>query len=118
MIEVMIAILLTALTVIGVLGLYKIESRASSFSRRETEAAVLAQDKLEALRTQAAPGGGSTGSENVTDPLTNNATFWTRSWTIAASLTDPAVFNITVDVTWDDNGQQRTVTVRGQRGSS
>jgi prepilin-type N-terminal cleavage/methylation domain-containing protein len=116
LIEVMVAMLLTALTTIGVLGLYRIESRASAFSRRGTEAAVLAQDKLEELRLQTAPAANSTGTDTPTDQL-SGIQFFTRNWTIAVSG-DSAVYNIQVDVTWDEDGVTRTVTVRGQRGAS
>jgi type II secretion system protein I len=116
MIEVMVAMLLTALTVIGVLGLYRIESRASAVSRRETEASVLAQDKLEELRTQIAPSAYITQSDQPIEGVSSDQPF-TRTWTIEESP-DPAVYNITVTVTWDADGYQRTVTVRGQRGSS
>ncbi|HEY5924911.1 MAG TPA: prepilin-type N-terminal cleavage/methylation domain-containing protein [Kofleriaceae bacterium] len=115
-IEVMVAILLTALTVIGVLGLFRIETRASAFSRRETEAAVLAQDKLEELRTQLAPSADSSGNDTPTDQLSGTS-FFARAWTIAVSG-DPDVYNIQVDVTWDEDGATRTVTVRGQRGGT
>ena len=114
MIEVMIAVLLTALTVIGVLGLYRIESRAASFSRRETEAAVLAQDKLEELRTQLAP---AAGSDTPPDQFSaSNTPFFARTWTVDA--TNPAVYVIEVTVTWDEDGYQRSVTVQAQRGAS
>jgi len=117
LIEVMVAMLLTALTVIGVLGLYRVESRASSFSRRETEAAVLAQDKLEELRTQAAPSGPVTATvDNPTDQFTGTSIF-TRTYTIDPT-SDPAVFKITVTVSWNEDGVPRTVTVWGQRGST
>ena len=116
MIEVMVAMLLTALTVIGVLGLYRIESRASAFSRRETEAAVLAQDKLEELRTRVAPSADETGSDSPIDELSSTSVF-ARSWSVLVSP-DPAVYNVTVTVTWDEDGYTRTVTVLGQRGSS
>ena len=113
LIEVMVAILLTALTTIGVLALYRVETRASSFSRRETEAAVLAQDKLEELRTQVASA--TTGSHTPTDQLLGTSVF-TRSWTVAVS-SDPSIFEITVTVGWDDGGIAREVEVHGQRGS-
>ena len=120
LIEVMVAMLLTALTVIGVLGLYRVETRASSFSRRETEAVVLAQDRLEQLRTQIAPSAvvplTTDPATEVRDQLTGNDIF-TRTWQIEAT-TDPAVFKIIVNVSWDDGGIDRTVTVVGQRGAS
>ena len=118
MIEVMVAMLLTALTVIGVMGLYRIESRASGFSRRETEAAVLAQDKLEELRTQAAPSGAvaTTQDPAIIDQFTNTEIF-TRTYSIDTTA-DPKVFKITVTVSWNDDGITRTVTVNGQRGGA
>ena len=126
LIEVMVAILLTALTVIGVLGLFRIESRASQFSRRETEAAVLAQDKLEELRTGAPPSGVSSGSDGngtsnpnnpvMTDQLSGTALF-KRTWQVDTT-TDTAVYKITVRVEWDDDGVTRFVQVVGQRGAS
>jgi type II secretion system protein I len=117
LIEVMVAMLLTALTVIGVLGLYRVETRASSFSRRETEAAVLAQDKLEELRTKTAPSAAvATTTDNPVDQLTGTSLF-TREWTIDTTA-DPSVYKITVTVRWDDGGVQRAVTVYGQRAST
>lgn len=117
MIEVLVAILLTALTVIGVLGLFRIETRASSFSRRETEAAVLAQDKLEELRTLTAPSGTGSGSDEPVNPFGPQQIFQ-RSWTIEPNPDDSSIYNIEVKVEWNDNGVPRDVVVRGQRGGS
>ena len=114
MIEVMVAILLTALTVIGVLGLYRIESRASAFSRRETEAAVLAQDKLEELRTQVTPATGADPT-NVPWDYVSNSQIFTRSWTVSENA---GVYSITVTVEGNEDGITRTVEVVGQRGTS
>ena len=119
LIEVMIAILLTALTVIGVLGLFRVETRASQFSRRETEAAVLAQDKLEELRTFVAPSAAATGSDTPADPLsTSGNSVFSRSWSIAPTAEDASIYRIIVTVSWDEDGHTRTVEVSGQRGSS
>lgn len=118
LIEVMIAVLLTALTVIGVLGLFRVETRASSVSRRETEAAVLAQDKLEELRTEAAPTANVTGTDNPKDQLSGSTTFWTRDWSITVDPLDAAVYKLDVTVSWDDNGTPRSVTVHGRRSTS
>lgn len=115
LIEVMIAILLTALTTIGVLALYRVETRSSSFSRRETEAAVLAQDKLEQLRTKVAAA--ETATDYPTDQFLGSNVF-TRTWTVAVSASDPSILEISVTVTWDDGGISRTVEVRGQRSNT
>jgi type II secretion system protein I len=118
LIEVMVAMLLTALTVIGVLGLFRVETRASQFSRRSTEAAVLAQDKLEELRTDTAPSGAiAETSETPWDYLKGADSMFTRKWTIDPTL-DAAVFRITVVVSWEEDGIPRQVEVSGLRGSS
>ena len=115
-IEVMVAILLTALTVIGVLGLFRIETRASSFSRRETEAAVLAQDKLEELRTFIAPAGALTAFDEPVDQLSGIKLF-RRDWTVSTTA-DASIYRIEVVVSWDEDGVSRNVTVSGQRGGT
>jgi Tfp pilus assembly protein PilV len=117
MIEVLVAILLTALTVIGVLGLYKVETRASANSRRQTEASVFAQDKLEELRTQAAPAANVPQTTDYPiDPLTGvPSTIFTRNYTIDLAS---GIASIRVWVTWDDDGTTQTIEVHGQRGTT
>lgn len=120
MVEVMIAILLSSIAVIGVVGLFKVETRASGFSRHTTEAAVLAQDKLEQLRTQIAPTAASTATETtlndrgISAPLEVPPGRYTRVSTVAVSND---VFDIVVTVSWDEDGEARSVIVRGQRGT-
>jgi len=115
MIEVMIAVLLTALAVIGVIALFRVETRASGYSRHETEASVLAQDRLEELRTQAAAA--TTTTEPTLDALGQSVSggMYTRVSTVAAGITDPSVLDITVVVNWDESGDAKSVTVRGRR---
>src|SRR3569832_1197360 len=66
--DVMIAMVLTALAIMGIIALYVTETKASGFSRHTTEAAVLAQDKIEFLRTQAS------GPVNTTETNQNKHT--------------------------------------------
>lgn len=115
MIEVMIAVLLTALAVIGVIALFRVETRASGFSRHETEAAVLAQDKLEELRTQTAVATTTTETTLNDVGTTLPPGLYTRVSTVAAGAADPTVLDITVTVSWDESGEARSVTVRGRR---
>jgi prepilin-type N-terminal cleavage/methylation domain-containing protein len=115
LIEVMISILLASLLVIGAVALFRIETRASAFSRRETEAVVLAQDKLEELRTIAQPTGAGTGADAGTINefgVVVTGGMYTRTWTIAQSND---VYDIVVTVSWDDSDQTRQVVVRGRR---
>jgi prepilin-type N-terminal cleavage/methylation domain-containing protein len=113
MIEVMIAVLLTAIAVIGVVGLYRVQTRSSGYSRFSTEASVLAADKMEQLRTIAitAP---STGSETNLDARGQSVTggIFDRSWVIAASGTQ---WKLEVTVVWDDDGTTRTVVLHSLR---
>jgi prepilin-type N-terminal cleavage/methylation domain-containing protein len=122
LIEVMIAILLTAIAVLGMIALFRVETQAGAASRRQTEAAVLAQDKLEALRTRATPlvgevveiGLDANGMlpQNANPPSPPGP--YTRT-----SKVDPAGANLklTVTVSWDDGARTRDVIVHGLRGA-
>ena len=112
MIEVMVALLLSAIAVIGMIGLYRVQTRSSSYSRRSTEAVILAGDKMEQLRTHAAPMTGgpetidATGGDNASGP-------YTRRWTVN---TMAARHEIVVEVDWDDDGTTRTARIVSYRG--
>lgn len=111
MIEVMVALLVTAIAIIGIIALYMTGTKASSFTRHATEASVLANDKLEDLRTMATPGSDSEGNLNeqgTTDP----AGIFTRTWTVAAQ---PDFYDFTVTVSWVEEDDSKEVVVRGKR---
>lgn len=111
MIEVMIAILLTVIAVIGMMALFRVETRASAVSRRTTEAAVLAQDKIEELRTLAAP---TSGADSAIDARGQPGGMFSRTWTVNF-VNNNYVMNVVVS--WSDDGVSRTVEMNGQRGS-
>lgn len=113
MIEVMIAILLTVIAVIGMMALFRVETRASAVSRRTTEAAVLAQDKIEELRTLAAPTSGADSAINALGEPTTGGPY-SRTWTVNF-VNNNYVMN--VSVSWSDDGVSRSVEMNGQRGS-
>jgi prepilin-type N-terminal cleavage/methylation domain-containing protein len=110
MIEVMIAVLLTAIAVIGIVGLYRVQTRSAGYSRYATEAAVLAADKLEQLRTITMVAG--PGSESNIDARGKAGGIFDRSWVIAPVGTQ---WKLEVTVSWDDDGQTRTVTLHSLR---
>jgi Tfp pilus assembly protein PilV len=98
MIEVLIAVLLTVIAVIGIIALFMTETRAAAYSRRATEATNLATDKLEKLRTLQTA---TSGSEATVDVQGDTSTgMFEREWTVTVgtSYTD-----ITVIVAWDDD---------------
>src|SRR5262245_29518808 len=117
MVEVMVAVLLSAIAVIGIIGLYTVESRASVVSRHKTEAAELAQDKVEELRTMPAPTAAGSGTETGLDEHGNTGSggshIFTRSWTVTPQGIPAGEFYlISVSVAWE----QSSIVVRAERG--
>lgn len=114
--EVLVSLVLGAIAMIGVIALYRASTNASSFSRRSTEASVLAQDKLERLRTEIPIVGASqveAGKLDETGKVVVGAPF-TRTWDVATGG-GGQYFDITVTVEWDDEGTTKRVIVRGRR---
>lgn len=111
MIEVMVAMLLTAVAIVGIIGLYRIQARSSSYSRRSTEAAVLAGDRMEVLRTTATPATGGPETLDATGTVISGGPY-TRRWTVTAGASQ---YEILVEVDWDDDGTTRTVAMRSFR---
>lgn len=115
MIEVMIAIVLTALAMLGVFSMYASETKAAAFSRHATEASVLAEDKIEKLRTGAAIAIPSTveaglNERGVTTPLPG---IYTRTYQQVLSTASYA--DITVTVGWSDDGVPHSVLIHARR---
>lgn len=112
MIEVMVAVLLTAIATSGIIGLYMVQSRASGFSRHQTEATVLAQDQLERLRT--VPDAIDGSDATLLDASGQPGGIFNRSWTIAQGTT-PTYYDIIVTVAWDEDSDPKSVIIRGRR---
>ena len=109
MVEVLVAMALTGIALSGLLALFARTSAASRYSRRATEATVLAQDQIERLR---ATGGTGTGTSANIDISGNPGGMFTRTW----SAVDGAAYaDIVVTVTWNDDDAPRTLTVRTRR---
>jgi Tfp pilus assembly protein PilV len=112
MVEVMVAMIITAIAVMGIIGLYKSQSAAGSFSRHNTEAAVLAEYKLEQLRTLGTAVTQS-GTDSNIDSLGAAGGLFTRQWS-ETSYTNFA--DIHVWITWTDDGVPHTLNMYGRRG--
>ena len=110
MIEVMIAVLLTAIATIGIMGLYSVQSRASGFSRRTTEATILAQDQMERLRTTPMADATITDLNEFGQVVIGSP--YTRRWTTAAA---GAFEDIVVEVSWLDDGTPKSVLLQSRR---
>lgn len=121
MIEVMIAVLLTAIAVIGIVGFITVETRGGTVSRHTTEASVLAEDKMETLRTQTITASGTGADSGPLDPegKTGTGGIFTRSWAYTVA-TASITFSVTVTWSEDDSTQYvappKTVTLQSMRG--
>jgi len=111
MIEVMVSMLLTAIAASGIIALYVVETRASGYSRSTTEATILAQDQLESLRTSSITGTASTSGLNEHGLAVAGGRF-TRDYTVTPGVDFDEVL---VNVSWDDDGITKTVTLRSRR---
>lgn len=110
MIEVMVALLLTAVAVMGILAVYLAEVRASSYTRHATEAAILAQDKLEQLRTQVAAT--SSGSDVNINERGTSPGLYTRRWTMTLAS---GYADVVITMTWSEDGVAKQFVLRGRR---
>lgn len=115
LIEVMISVLLSVIATVGIIALYTVETRASAFTRRTSEATVLAQDQLERLRTQVTP---VAAVENNLDALGNiGAGPYTRTSVVALDGTS-SYWTTTVTVSWiNEENLTKSVIVRGRRSN-
>lgn len=113
LIEVMIAMVLTALAIMGIIALYVTETKASGFSRHTTEAAVLAQDKIEFLRTQGPAAAVSTTESNINERAQAGGIYTriTTETVVAGQYAD-----IVVEIDWSDDGISHQIIMRGRRG--
>jgi len=111
LIEVMVAMLLTAVAIIGILALFMSQSRASGFSRHATEGTALCEDKLEQLRTSLS-GAGSGTDATIDASGSNTQGVYKREWweSVSANYAD-----IICKVSWEDNGKTDSTTLRARR---
>jgi Tfp pilus assembly protein PilV len=125
MIELMVALTILLIGLMGLLATVVTSVRASSFSRHATEAAVLAEDRLEELRTQAVAAGTITetdldeqGFTDTTRGVYTRASVVTSRVLLDGAGTDLGVFwEIQVTVSWQEPGEdtQRTLVLTTER---
>ena len=119
LIEVMIALLVTTIALLGALATVGITVRGANFSRNATEASVLVQAKLEQLVSlpQGTSGGALPSNTSETGPTAIDANGNTGTggiysrFTTWSQTTTPAQRTCTVNVTWSDlTGKSHSVT--------
>ena len=104
LIEVLVALVILAVCLLGMAGLMATTTRNTSGGDHMTQAATLAQDKLEELRGLSpqkinARGLNTKLQDNVLPTI--RGTTYTRSWMVVPDLNN-TFYTITVTVSWDD----------------
>jgi type IV pilus assembly protein PilV len=112
LVEVLVALGIMAVGMVGVLALQKGAANASGYSRRATEAAILAEDKLEQLRT--VPMVGVTDGADRVDAggVPADDAVFVRSWTVVWADT---LATLTVTVGWNESDGAHSITYRTVR---
>nr|HEX4316141.1 prepilin-type N-terminal cleavage/methylation domain-containing protein [Kofleriaceae bacterium] len=112
LVEVLISILLCVVAVIGIMGLYRVQTKSSSFSRHTTEATALAEDKLEQMRTL--QGAATAGTQsNLDEHGVVGTGLYKRTWSIVPQL--PFLLGVvTCTVSWNEEGNTEQVSAVGQ----
>lgn len=103
LIEVLIALVILAVSLLGMAGLMATTTRNNSYGGHLTEATTLAQDKLEQLR--ATPSGMIKLNTAVTDnPVGSTGITYGRSWVAVPNAAPPGntLNTITITVSWTD----------------
>jgi len=101
LIEVLIALVILSISLLALAGLMVQSTRNSSWGSHLTEAATLAQDRLErfrAVRPQTDIPEGGPNNDQVTG---SSGIVYTRTWTVTTNGTATAR-TITITVTWTD----------------
>jgi prepilin-type N-terminal cleavage/methylation domain-containing protein len=103
LIEVVIALVILAVSLLGMAGLMATTTRNTSDGGRVTEAVTLIQGKLEELKATSPAKIANNGlNVIVPDPVSNviRGTTYTRSWRVVPDVNN--TYRITVTVNWTD----------------
>ncbi len=107
LVEVLIALLILAISLLALAGLMVTTTRNSSFGGHMTEASTFAQDKLEQLRVS--PWGGvATGNDTA---LGSTGLTYTRNWTVTPN-TDGNQRWVSISINWTDPTKNSNHSIR------
>ena len=107
MVEVLIALLILAVSLLALAGLMVTTTKNSSFGGHMTEASTFAQDKLEQLRVS--PWAGITTGNDTT--LGSTGITYTRNWTVTQN-TDGTQRWVSITLTWTDPTKNQNHSMR------
>lgn len=101
LVEVLIALVILSITLLALAGLMVQSTKNSSWGSHMTEAATLAQDRLEGLRAVRPQTDIPEGVNN--DQVTGaSGILYTRTWTVTTNATS-TLRTITMTITWSDS---------------
>ena len=120
LLEILAALTILAVGVLGVAAGLLFAMDLSSRSRADTQALYLAEEQLEMFRIMstsdveaiAAEGAVSNDTSNPISPAGDDSTEYNRQWQIELDTPEPGVMTITVMVNWvDGRGVTRTIQI-------
>jgi type IV pilus assembly protein PilV len=115
LIEVMIAIFILVITMLGVISVTCTVIRGNSFSKTMTTAITLAGDKIEGLKntpySSIAGGTDYAKSDSTIQSAQTSESIYTRNWVVNIDTPATGMKTITVSVSWNWLGA-RTVTLK------
>lgn len=111
LVEAMIAMSILAVGLLGVIGMFTTSIGGNAFGGNMTQAATLAQEKLEDLRIEPYP---NITTDNTGEQISLNGKTYTRKWTVSQDFS-LKLKTITVDVSWTTKGQTRTAKLITKR---
>jgi type IV pilus assembly protein PilV len=113
LVEVIVAIVLLGVGLMGMAALSTTVTRANVQSSSLTTATALAQERAERLRTEDYDALASGNDSRVVDNVT-----YTRSWVVTADDPEPGLKTVAIAVSWTTRGTTHTTrltTIRGRR---
>ena len=102
LVEVLVALVILSISLLALAGLMVQSTKNSSWGNHLTEAATLAQDRLEQLRSVRPQTDIPEGTNNDPPITTDSGIVYTRNWTVTTNGTG-TLRTITITVTWTDS---------------
>ena len=104
LIEIMIAIFLLVVAMLGVISVTVMVIKGNSFSKTMTTATTLAADKMEELK--------NTAYASLADGTDTQETLYTRTWDVTADSPATGMSTLVVTVAWTWQGTGHNVVLR------
>jgi prepilin-type N-terminal cleavage/methylation domain-containing protein len=115
LVEVLAALVLFLITLVGLSSLLTTTMQANAQAKRITTATNLAQDKLEEVRNTAyssVSSGSDSAKLTETGGTSGSGAIYTRSWTVTADSPAAGTKTVTATVTWTDQTGSHTVQLQ------